>query len=80
MKVAKVYALQDSEYAFRAYEVEWQGQQVIAYDSLAKTNYDVGDTMTVHVAKRPYPDGSQPYGILSFEILPDRAALRPTRR
>lgn len=79
LRVSKVYALQNNEYVCRAYEVEWEGQEVIVPDHSASTTYDVGDKIVVLVAKQPYPDDSKPYGLLSFQLLPARFAV-PVRR
>ena len=69
LRVNKVYALKDSAYDFRAYEVEWKGQEVIVYDPGANTTYEVGETVTVMVSKRPYPDHSKPHGVIGFSLL-----------
>lgn len=51
LEVKKVYALKDSDYAFRAHEVDWQGSDVIVFDAVPATTYKVGDTMPVLATK-----------------------------
>jgi hypothetical protein len=80
LRVNKVYALQDGDYAFRAYEVEWQGREVVVSDPMANTTYEVGETLKVMVTKRPYPDHSKPHGLLDFHLMPQRSATRLKRR
>jgi hypothetical protein len=80
LRVNKVYALSGGDYVFRAYEVEWQGQEVIVYDPAANTRCDVGETVTVMVTKRPYPDHSKHHGLLDFHIMPQRSVTPLKRR
>jgi hypothetical protein len=78
-RVNKVYALQ-GDYRFRAYEVEWQGQNVIVQDPLANTAHQVGETVRVRVTKLPHPDHSKPHGVLSFHLVSERSAALLKRR
>ncbi|MCX6952827.1 MAG: hypothetical protein NTV51_11770 [Verrucomicrobia bacterium] len=73
LKVQKVLAAQDREFVYRAYLVEWHGQEVVVRDALAKTKYRPNDMITVLVMRHPYPQGKEDYGLLSFEIVPPRA-------
>lgn len=68
--VIKVYAAQDGDARFRAYVIEWKGQEVIASDPLAKTDYKVGDTITVLAMNHPYPKGQEPHRLLAFSVMP----------
>jgi hypothetical protein len=52
--------------------VNWRGQEVVVRDTLAKTDYHVGDTVGVLVMKHDYPNGKVGPGLLSFEVLPER--------
>lgn len=74
-KVQRVYAFQDASFVFRAYEVEWQGQEVVVFDPLRRSKHEVGDQITIAVGRRPPLDAKQPHGILSFEL-----RLPPPRR
>ncbi len=69
-KVVQVFSAKDGDAIFRAYVVEYKGQQVIASDPLAKTNYKVGDTVRVLVMSHPYPQNREPYGLLAFSVTP----------
>lgn len=73
LTVQKVYSAESDGAIFRAYLVEWEGQQVIASDDLAKTNYQVGESIPVLVMKHPYPQGKEAYGLLHFTVLPSRS-------
>jgi hypothetical protein len=68
VRVTKVYALQNSSYMFRAYEVEWKGQEVILFEHGMNTTYDVGDTVTVRVHKSTFPDPNRPMRSMTFYI------------
>jgi hypothetical protein len=70
LKVLKVFSAKDGEAIFRAYVVEWKGQEVVVSDSLAKTRCQVDDTISVLVMKNPFPQGKEPYDLLHFTILP----------
>lgn len=72
LKVLEVFAGQDGGHRFRAYRVEWKGQPVIASDSLAKTDYRVGDTISVLVMKHPHPDKTMPHDLMAFSVMPHR--------
>src|SRR4051812_42425028 len=61
LKVLKVFSAKDGDAIFRAYMVQWKDQEVIVEDSLSKTNYSIGDTITVLVMKLPYPHGKEAY-------------------
>jgi len=72
LRVLKVFAAQDGEFIYRAYLVEWNGQEVVVRDTLAKTRYRTDDIITVLVMKHPYPQRKEDYGLLNFEIVPPR--------
>ena len=44
--VEKVFAATDGEHRFVAYQVTWQGAEVIVSDTLARSDFKVGDTIT----------------------------------
>lgn len=69
-KVVKVYEAKDEGAIFRAYVVMWRGQQVIASDPLAKSNYKEGDTISVLAMNHPFPQGREPYRLLAFTVVP----------
>ena len=70
LKVLKVFSAKDGEAIFRAYVVEWKGQEVVVSDPLAKTRCQVADTISVLVMKNPFPQGKESYDLLHFTILP----------
>jgi hypothetical protein len=80
LRVLKTYAAKDGNHLFRAYVVEWNGQEVIAQDSLVRKKYHTDDTITVLVMKSPYPRGGAAHGLLKFIVVPsknDRTAPPP---
>src|SRR5437870_10995530 len=42
LQVLKVFSARDGDAIFRAYMVNWKGQEVVVRDTLAKTDYHVG--------------------------------------
>src|ERR1051325_6112197 len=68
-KVLKVYAAKDGEHIFRAYLIDWHGQDVIARDPLAKVNAHTDDTIKVLVSHSPFPRGAESYGLLHFTAM-----------
>lgn len=72
-RVVKVYAAQDGEARFRAYVVTWKGQEVIASDSLARTDFKVGETITVLAMNHPFPRGQDAHRLLGFTVVPPPA-------
>lgn len=71
-KVLQVFSAKDGEAVFRAYLVSWKDQEVVVSDTLAKTNYKVGDTVTVLAMNHPFPRNAEPYRLLGFSIVPER--------
>ena len=71
LQVLKVFSARDGDAVFRAYMVNWKGQEVVVKDTLAKTDYHVGDSAVVLVMKHKYPKGGVGPDLLSFEIVPD---------
>jgi hypothetical protein len=69
LKVLKVFAAKDGEAIFRAYLVEWKGQEVVAEDRLVRTNHQVGDTVSVLVMRAPFPQGKERYDLLHFSVM-----------
>lgn len=69
-EVLKVFSAKDGDARFRAYLVKWKGQEVIASDPLVKSDYQVGDTVTVLVINLPNPQGSAGPRLLSFHVPP----------
>jgi hypothetical protein len=72
LKVLKVFSARDGDAVFRAYMVSWKGQEVVVPDTLAKTDYRVGDTATVLVMNHDYPKGKAGPRLLHFEILANK--------
>lgn len=69
-KVLQVFAAKDGEAVFRAYLVKWKDQDVIASDSLASTDFHVGDTITVLAMNHPFPQNREPRRLLAFMVVP----------
>jgi hypothetical protein len=72
LKVLKVFSAKDGAAIFRAYLVEYKGQEVVVSDTLAKTHYREGDTVAVLVMNLPFPQGREEYRLLHFSIAPSR--------
>ncbi|HEY8186796.1 MAG TPA: hypothetical protein VIF64_12030 [Pyrinomonadaceae bacterium] len=71
LRVLKVFSARDGDAVFRAYMVNWKGQEVIVRDTLVKTDYRVGDTAPVLVMKHKYPNGKVGPDLLSFVVVPE---------
>src|SRR4051812_20148664 len=69
-KVLKVFSAKDGNNVYRSYLVQWNGQEVIVEDRLARTNYQAGDTIAVLVTRTSFPQGKQDYGLLQFSVMP----------
>jgi hypothetical protein len=69
-EVLKVFSAKDGDALFRAYLVKWKGQEIIAGDPLVKTDYHVGDTITVLAMNLPFPKGQTGPRLLSFHVPP----------
>ena len=70
LEVLKVFSAKDGEAIFRAYLVSWKGQEVIVSDSLARSDYRVGEKMPVLTMNHPFPQGKEPHRLLAFTVLP----------
>lgn len=79
LEVKKVYALKDSDHAFRAYEVDWKGSDVIVFDAVPATTYKAGDTVPVLVTKHLYEYRGETRGVLNFILTPPRANRSKSR-
>jgi uncharacterized glyoxalase superfamily protein PhnB len=51
-KVVKVFAAEDNEAKFRAYQVKWKGFDVVVSDTFAATDTKEGDLLTFNVRRR----------------------------
>jgi hypothetical protein len=69
-EVLRVFSAKDGDALFRAYVVKWKGQEVVASDPLVKTDYRVGDTITVLAINLPFPEGKAGPRLLSFHVPP----------
>ncbi len=70
LKVLKVFSAKDGEAWFRAYMVKWKDQEVIVDDTLAKTNYNEGDTIRVLAMRNKYPNNKPGPDLLHFAVTP----------
>jgi len=83
-KVLKVFAAKDDKAIFRAYLVTWKDQEVVVSDTLAKSDYKEGDTISVLAMNHPFPQGQESYRLLAFTVVPRRPSpnsqqsLQPT--
>ena len=68
LPVLKVFSAKDGDALFRAYMVNWKGQDVIVRDTLVKTDYHEGDLAPVLVMRHKYPAGKEGPDLLSFEV------------
>ena len=71
LPVLKVFSARDGDAVFRAYLVNWKGQEVVVRDTLVKTDYRVGDIVSVLVMKHKFPNGKVGPDLLSFAVVPD---------
>ena len=80
-KVLKVFAAKDGNAIFRAYLIKWKDQEVIASDQLAKSNYQVGDTIEVLAMNHPFPKRKEGPGLLHFQVsvtaVPEKREVPP---
>lgn len=72
LRVIKVFAAEDGEYRFRAYLVEYKGQELIVEDALCKTSYRTDDDITVLVMRHPHPDTKVEQGLLKLTVIPPK--------
>jgi hypothetical protein len=68
-KILKVYSVEDEGAQFRAYVVNWKGNEVIVSDALGTTNMKVGDEVTFMAMRIEIPEGDQKTKLLQFMIL-----------
>ena len=71
VKITKVLSAKDGVAVFRAYLVNWKGQEVVVQDPLAQTEYKVGDMAPVLVMWLPNPakPGTE---LLNFQAVPQK--------
>ncbi len=70
LKVLKVFDSHDGDHLFRAYLVKWKDQEVIAEDTLVRTNYHEGDMAPILVMRSRHPDEKVTTGLLRFSVVP----------
>lgn len=70
LKVVRVYSATDGTARFRAYVVKWKDQEVVVSDTLARTDYKVGDEIPVLAMNHPFPRGHEPHRLLGFTVIP----------
>ena len=68
LKVLKVFSARDGDAVFREYLVNWKDQEVVVRDPLVKTDYQVGDNISVLVMKHKHPKGTAGPDLLSFVV------------
>lgn len=69
-KVLKVFAAEDDGYRFRAYLVEWNGQEVVISDPLSRSQYKEGDSVPFMVHRHRLARTGE--SLLDFILMPDR--------
>ncbi|MFA5043330.1 MAG: hypothetical protein WC381_04470 [Kiritimatiellia bacterium] len=67
--VLKVFAAEDGEARFRAYQVKWKDQDVIVSDMMGATNFKEGDKITFMVQNIQMPVGGKKLRMLQFMIM-----------
>ena len=67
-EVLRVFSAKEGDALFRAYVVKWKGQEVVASDPLVKTDYRVGEKITVLAINLPFPGGKAGPRLLSFHV------------
>jgi hypothetical protein len=68
-KVQKVYTIKDGDYKFIAYGVKWHDADIIVSDTLAKSDFKVGDTIRFLVLKsRDEKSKPSSYSTIHFEL------------
>lgn len=73
--VLKVFSAQDGEHRFVAYMVKWKDSEVIVSDALARSDFEVGDTISFMAQKITLPQPPMGVSSLSFTLTsPPRAA------
>ena len=68
LTVLKVFSARDGNARFRAYLVEYEGQQVIVRDVLASTDHAVGDSIGVLVGRYVRSREIAPHDVLGFML------------
>lgn len=75
-KVLKAFVVNEGNAAFRAYVVLRKGQEVVASDLRAESNFREGDTVKVMVMRIPSHNQNGGQASLNFLVAPDRS-FRP---
>lgn len=68
--VLKVYTVQDNKHRFVSYLVKWKGSEVIVSDTLAQSNYEIGDTISFLALKTTVEQDGVSVNSLSFQLRP----------
>ena len=76
LEVLKVFSAKDGNAIYKSYLVKWNDQEVVVNDSLSRTNFKVGDIITVVAMSHSFPNRKENYGLLSFEITPPEVVER----
>jgi hypothetical protein len=74
--VLKVFSAEEGKHRFVAYLVKWKGQEVVASDTLARSNHRVGETIRFMAQTVSMGNGERQVNSLSFMVLPDLPAVR----
>jgi hypothetical protein len=70
VEVLKVLFAKDGDAIYKSYLVNWKDQEVVVSDSLARTDYQKGDIITIIAMAHSFPNIKEEHGLLSFEIAP----------
>ena len=68
-KITKVYSAEEEGARFRAYVVNWKGNEVIISDPLGETDKKVGDDVTFLAQRIEIPQDNEIIRLLQFMIL-----------
>jgi hypothetical protein len=68
LRVDRVYFATDGDYQYRAYQCNWQGNDIIVPDQLNAAPHEEGDILFVRVTKQPPLLERSLNGVLTFEL------------
>lgn len=68
-KIVKVYSAEQEGARFRAYVVNWKGNEVIVSDMLGETDKKVGEDITFMAQRIEIPQDDEKIRLLQFMIL-----------
>lgn len=67
--VSKIYAAETNGFVFRAYVVDWNGQEIVISDPLGQSSKSVGDSVSFMAQSMAMRIGATTNKMLNFTIL-----------